>query len=161
MMSTPLPELPFVLFALLLHFVWEMLQAPLWVGMANLAHAEGVRVCAIAALGDVVIALVAYWSATLYARSRLWLLDPPRATWAVYIVVGLVLTVAYEYAATGAFARWEYAASQPRLPVLGTGLAPVLQWLLLPPLTVWLTRIHVLGRMSGRATRAGQRSRSN
>ncbi len=44
MLSARLPELPFALFALLLHFPWEMLQAPLWVGMANLAHAEGVRV---------------------------------------------------------------------------------------------------------------------
>lgn len=160
MTSTPPPELPFALFALLLHFPWEILQAPLWVGMANLAHAEGVRICGIAALGDVVIALAAYEAAALSTRSRLWLLNPPRAAWAVYIAVGLVLTVAYEYAATGAFARWEYVASHPRLPVLGTGLAPVLQWLVLPPLTLWLTRFHVLGRMTGSATRAGAKSRS-
>lgn len=154
MFSARVPELPFALFALLLHFPWEILQAPLWVGMANLAHAEGVRVCTIAALGDVVIAVAAYWSGALAARSRLWLLAPPRAALIAYLLIGLVLTIAYEFVATGPLAFWEYAPSQPRLPILGTGLAPVLQWLLLPPLTLWLARTYLLGRMSERSTRA-------
>jgi hypothetical protein len=153
-LSVRFPELPLALFALLLHFPWEMLQSPLWVGMANLAHAEGVRVCTIAALGDVVIALAAFWSGSLAARSRLWLLDPPRAAFIAYMLAGLVLTIAYEFAATGPLVFWEYAPSQPRLPILGTGLAPVLQWLLLPPFTLWLARIHVLGRTSDRSTYA-------
>ena len=154
MLSARLPELPFALFALLLHFPWEMLQAPLWVGMANLAHAEGVRVCTIAALGDIAIALAAYWSGSLAARSRLWLLDPPRGAWIAYLLVGLAITIAYEFAATGPLAFWEYSSSQPRLPILGTGLAPVVQWLLLPPIILWLTRVHVLGRISERSARA-------
>ncbi|WP_205527550.1 hypothetical protein [Halomonas sp. JS92-SW72] len=33
----------------------------------------------------------------------------------------------------------------PTLPLLGTGLAPLLQWLLLPPLIVWLARRQLLG----------------
>lgn len=160
------PELPFALFALLLHFPWEMLQAPLWAGMANLAHAEGVRVCTIAALGDVVIALAAYWSGALAARSRLWPLGRSRLAFIGYLTVGLLLTIAYEFAATGPLGFWEYAPSQLRLPVLGTGLAPVLQWLLLPPLTLWLTRIHLLGHSGGgadsaRASRSLQRSHAS
>ncbi len=121
--SARVPELPFALFAPLLHFPWEMLQAPLWVDMANLSHAEEVRACTIGAFGDVVIALAAYWSGSLAAPSRLWLLDPPRAASITYLLVGLVRTIAYEFAATGPLAFWEYAPSQPRLPVLGTGLA--------------------------------------
>ncbi len=71
-----------------------------------------------------------------------------------YLVVGLVLTIAYEFVATGPLAFWEYAPSQPRLPILGTGLALVLQWLLLPPRILWLARAHVLGRINERSTRA-------
>lgn len=153
MLSARVPELPLALFALLLHFPWEMLQAPLWVGMANLAHAEGVRVCTIASLGDVAIALAAFWSGALAARSRLWLLDPPRGALFAYLLVGLVITIAYELAATGPLGFWEYAPSQPRLPILGTGLAPVLQWLLLPPLTLWLARTYVVGRITEGAQR--------
>jgi hypothetical protein len=31
----------------------------------------------------------------------------------------------------------------PRLPLLGTGLAPLLQWLLIPPLVAWLVRRQI------------------
>lgn len=34
--------------------------------------------------------------------------------------------------------RWTYAEHMPVLPVLGTGLLPLMQWLILPPLIVWL-----------------------
>ena len=39
--------------------------------------------------------------------------------------------------------RWEYAEAMPRLPLLGTGLAPLLQWLLIPPLVIWLVRRQI------------------
>jgi len=146
-LSARMPELPVALFALLLHFAWEMLQAPLWVGMASIAHAEGVRICTIAALGDVLITLAAYWSGALAARSRRWLLAPRRVELVAYMVVGMLVTIAYELAATGPLAYWEYSPAQPRLPILNVGIAPVLQWLLLPLLTLWLARTHVLGRI--------------
>ncbi|WP_162899861.1 hypothetical protein [Halomonas sp. JS92-SW72] len=41
--------------------------------------------------------------------------------------------------------RWQYGELMPTLPLLGTGLAPLLQWLLLPPLIVWLARRQLLG----------------
>jgi hypothetical protein len=139
------PALPFAFFALLLHFVWEMLQAPLWVGMAAMPHAQGVRVCGIAALGDLVIALLALWAGQLVQRQRFWLLGPRIPALAAYYGVGMLLTIGYEYAATGPLARWTYDVSQPRLPILGTGLAPVLQWIAVPALCLWLTRTHVRG----------------
>lgn len=139
------PELPIGLFAFLLHFVWEFLQAPFWVGMAELPHWEGVRTCTVATLGDVLIALVAFWIGALAARSRAWLLIPELAPTAIYMIVGLALTIIYEFLATGPLARWEYADSMPRLPGLGTGLVPVLQWLTLPVATLWLARRYAWG----------------
>lgn len=152
------PEWPFAFFALMLHFPWEMLQAPLWVGMANVPHAQGVRACGVAALGDVMIALLAYWSAAVVARSRRWLLDPSCRTLLVYIVVGLVLTIGYEFLATEILRRWEYASAQPRVPLLGTGLAPLVQWMVLPPLTLWLSRVHLIGRSRRLAKRESARA---
>lgn len=43
--------------------------------------------------------------------------------------------------------RWAYSPDMPL--VLGIGLTPLLQWLLVPVLTLWLTRRH-LGLASGR-----------
>ena len=35
---------------------------------------------------------------------------------------------------------WAYTEMMPQVPVLGTGLSPLLQWLLLPSLALWLAR---------------------
>ena len=40
-----LPELNVMLFALLLNYPWEFIQAPLFAGMAEAAHWEAVKVC--------------------------------------------------------------------------------------------------------------------
>lgn len=142
------PELAIVLFAALLHFAWEMLQAPFWVGMAAMPHWEGVRTCAIATIGDVMIALVAFWAGAIVVRSRAWLLSPDRSAVIAYIVTGLLITIAYEFLATGPLGRWEYTDAQPRLPWIGTGVAPLLQWLTLPFVTLWLARVHAWGRIA-------------
>ncbi len=142
------PELPIALFAFLLHFVWEFLQAPLWVGMAEMPHWDGVRTCTVATLGDVLIALIAFWIGAFAARSRAWLLMPKRGPTAIYMIAGLAVTVIYEFLATGPLARWEYADIMPRLPGLGTGLVPVLQWLTLPVATLWLARRYLWGGLA-------------
>ncbi len=142
------PELAILLFATLLHFVWEMLQAPFWVGMAAMPHWQGIRTCTIATLGDVAIALVAFWAGAIIVRSRAWLLSPNCAAVFVYIITGLLITIAYEYLATGPLRRWEYTDSQLRLPWIGTGIAPLLQWLTLPFVTLWLARVHCWGRIA-------------
>jgi hypothetical protein len=51
-----------------------------------------------------------------------------------------VLTVIFEALATGGLNRWEYAPLMPTLPLLGTGLLPFLQWLLLPPIILWFVK---------------------
>lgn len=40
--------------------------------------------------------------------------------------------------------RWQYAGRTPTLPLLGTGLTPLLQWNLLPPLILWLARRQII-----------------
>lgn len=149
-----LPELPLGLFAFLLSFVWEMLQSPFYVGMAEMPHWEGVRMCIIATLGDVLIALVAFWAAALVVGSRAWMLAPERSAVVIYVAAGLVITVVFESFATGPLALWEYGEGMPRLPVLGTGLAPILMWLTLPIATLWLTRRYLWGRAAVASNRS-------
>lgn len=130
-------------FAFLLHFVWEMLQAPLYSSARDLPHVQGIWICARAAIGDVGIALSAYACAAATQRASLWVLRPRAEGWLAYLVFGLLVTVAFEYLGTGLLQRWAYGTAMPTLPVLGTGMSPVLQWLLVPPLAVWLTARHL------------------
>ena len=57
---TDTPEFNVVAFALLLNFAWEILQAPLFVGMAERLTPEVTKACLQATVGDALIMLLAY-----------------------------------------------------------------------------------------------------
>ncbi|MCM2307185.1 MAG: hypothetical protein NDI91_06935 [Sulfuritalea sp.] len=136
------PETNLVLFAFLLNLPWEIWQIPLFKGVASLAHWDGVIMCTRAAAGDAVIALLAFWLVATVA-TRGWIRRPTAVTLGTFVAVGVAATVVLEYWATQVGGRWQYAEAMPRLPLLGTGLAPLVQWLLLPPLVVWLVRRQI------------------
>ncbi len=142
------PEVPLAAFAFLMHFVWEMLQTPLFVGMPTMAHWPATLFCLWATLGDVVIAIAGFEAASLVRRDRGWFLAPARFELAAYYCVGVLATMALEWHAIG-WGRWSYAASMPLLPILGTGLAPLLQWILLPGPVLYLLRRHYRGDDAG------------
>ena len=131
-----LPEINVALFAFLLNFVWEFWQVPFFQGMPTAPHWEAIKFCTRATVGDAAIALVAFW-AVAATHSRNWILHPSTRAIVSFTSVGLAITVVAEWVFTEVFERWAYAASMPILPVLGTGVTPVLQWILLPPLIVW------------------------
>lgn len=139
------PEMPVAFFTFLLHFVWEFLQVPLYAGLADMPHWAAVVLCGRATLGDVGMALVAFWAASLAARDRAWILCPSLVPVAVFVAAGAVMTIAFEYHATRIALRWAYAEAMPRVPPFGTGLSPLVQWLVIPPVVIWLARRHLLG----------------
>lgn len=139
------PEFNVALFAFLLNYPWEFLQVPFFAEMSTMSHWEAVRFCTRATLGDVPIALVAYWVVAALRRRRDWLRCPDVKAIAGFVAVGIVVTIGLEWHATELQQRWQYAEGMPTLPLLGTGLAPLLQWLVLPPLIVWLARRQLLG----------------
>ena len=128
-------------FALLLHFVWEMLQAPFFVGMTDAPHWAAVLRCSRASAGDVAITWFAYACAAWAASSRSWLATLPTLAVLLYLAVGLATTVLLEWVNVYARSAWAYGPEMPT--VLGIGITPLLQWLLLPPLTLWLARRHL------------------
>lgn len=140
------PEAPVAVFAFLLNFAWENLQASLYQGMATAPHGSAVKLCALASLGDMTIALFAFWAVAAATRDRRWILSPESGQVAGFTALGLLVSVVVEKLATGPMNRWAYSAAMPILPGLGLGLAPVLQWLVLPPLVLWLSRRHLGGR---------------
>lgn len=135
-----LPELNIAIFSFLLNFVWEMWQISFFADMPSEPHWVGVAVCTRATVGDAVISIVAFWSVAAQARSRSWVLQPTPLQVGGFIAVGVVITIVFEAIATGPLERWSYSPSMPTLPILGTGLFPLLQWILLPPLILWFVR---------------------
>ena len=134
------PELNVAIFSFLLNFIWEMWQVPFFLSIPSGPHWAGVLACTQATLGDVGISLVAFWSVAAFARSRRWILQPSLSQIGSFIVVGVVITIAFEALAVGFLERWSYSPLMPTLPILGTGLVPLLQWIVLPPLLIWFVR---------------------
>ncbi|MGY9046863.1 MAG: hypothetical protein ACKVKF_07290 [Rhodobacterales bacterium] len=125
------------------HFAWEILQAPLFSSMSQVDHLAGIYICLKATLGDLAIALAAFWTAAILGRSRSWFTLPSRRATVVFFAVGLLLTIVLEYLHTEITGRWAYDGAMPLLPVIGTGLAPILQWIFVPLLVLWyLRRLH-------------------
>jgi hypothetical protein len=145
--SKPLltPELPVAVFGFLLNFVWEMWAVSFYAAIGEMRHADAIWVCTRAALGDVVIVLLAFWGASVAAGSRKWILKPGCLTFVIYLGIGVSITLLMEFLATEVWGRWRYAEGAPVLPLLGTGLAPLMQWLLLPVLVLGLARYHLIG----------------
>lgn len=128
----------YLLWTVLAHMAWEVVQLPLytlWADETLLYNAFAVVHCT---GGDLLIALAALMIAVVTVGSREW---PRRAHGRVVVVatlIGVGYTVYSEWLSTGVRASWAYTDAMPALPPLGTGLTPFLQWVILPPLGLWL-----------------------
>jgi hypothetical protein len=120
-----------------LHYAWEVAQAPLYhqCGCGDAASvSERLPRCLQAAGGDVVLASAAYVPVGLAFQDAAW---PASREWwrpaALWLLTGLGATALAERLALGR-GWWAYAPTHPT--VLGIGLMPLLQWTLIPLLTL-------------------------
>ncbi|WP_148359246.1 hypothetical protein [Acidocella aminolytica] len=121
------------------NLLWEILQQPfytLW-QTASLAYLTFAIVhCWI---GDLMIAascLALGICTSRILRSRQFF--PVGAF--VTLLAGLAYTIFSEWRNMSIHHFWTYSAYMPRLPFVGTGLLPILQWFLIPMLSLCLAR---------------------
>ena len=139
---TATPEFNLAVFALLLNFPWEVLQAPLFEGMAAAPHSAAIGACVQATLGDVVIMLLAHASVVAVTRRRRWVLAPSQGEVAGFLAVGVAITAMIEWLATrGHWVQtWAYSSAMPVIPGTSLGLSPLLQWVIVPLTVLWFVR---------------------
>lgn len=147
------PEFNVMIFSFLLHFVWEFIQAPTYAGMIEMNHWSGIKLCTSATFGDVGFALTAFWFTSALSRSRQWLLTPKAWQILMFLAVGISLTVGFEYYYTNITLRWTYSELMPLVPPFGTGLSPLLQWIVIPLLVIWFARRQTTGTKQGELLR--------
>ena len=134
------PEVDLLILSFLGHFTWEVLQAPLFASLGETDHFRGIAVCLQATLGDLAIALAAFWGAALLGGGRDWFRRAGAPAFAAFLGIGLLATVGLEYLHTNVTGRWTYDGMMPVLPVIGTGISPLLQWVAVPSLVIWYMR---------------------
>lgn len=134
------------------NLVWELAQMPLYT-LWNTGSARDIVFAAIHCTGgDVLIGGAALVGSLVLFGTGTWPQSRSVAVAAPAIVMGLAYTVWSEYLNT-ARAVWTYSALMPVLPGLGTGLAPLAQWLAVPGLAFAAIRPPSMG--SNRTIAAG------
>lgn len=129
-----------VLYSFMLHLVWEVLQLPLY----TLAEEASAGMVAWAVLhctgGDALIALGTYLLTTAFLGLA-WPWRAPLRGLPILLIGGVAYTFFSEWFNVYRVRSWSYADSMPT--VLGIGVSPLLQWIVVPSLALWLLRSQV------------------
>jgi hypothetical protein len=128
----------YLAFALLANLAWEFAHLPLYTIWKTASPVELASAAAHCTLGDMIIAAMALVLGVLLVGDSRW----PQARYlevaAVTTGAGVVYTIFSEWLNLVVQANWAYAPEMPVIPLLGIGLSPLLQWLLIPPLALWI-----------------------
>jgi hypothetical protein len=119
--------------AVSLNYLWELAQAPLYVGLKSYNTAVFWH-CFVASLGDGLIVLVITAAGWITLRRWDWFERPGVRGYLVMLAAGLLMAVSVEWVAVHVLGRWEYTDRMPTVPHLDIGLVPIAQMLILPPL---------------------------
>lgn len=125
----------YLLASLLLHLSWELLQLPLYSIWAEpySKRAFAVLHCTV---GDLMIAGLSLLAALALTGQRDWPRTGTRRVWLFIVLIGVGYTMYSEWLNVSVRRSWAYSPLMPTLPIIGTGLAPLLQWLVVPTLTL-------------------------
>lgn len=124
------------------HAVWEAVQLPLytlWSTGTLRQKAFAVLHCTV---GDAIIAGLSMLLALSFAGRPSWPETGIRGVYLSSLVLGVVYTIYSEWLNVNIRGSWAYSDLMPVLPLLGTGLSPVLQWIVVPTAAQWFAYGH-------------------
>lgn len=121
------------LIAVLLNYVWELAQAPFYVGLERYDLTVFWH-CFVASLGDGLMVMVVFAAGWTITHKWDWFKHPGVAGYLMMLSVGLILAALVEWVAVSILGRWAYTAKMPTLPMVKIGLVPLAQMAILPPL---------------------------
>jgi len=120
------------------HLLWEFLHLPFYTLWDTGSATEILFVVIHCTGGDLLIAAGALTLAVIVFGKHQWPEQHFLRVAIAAIAFGLIYTVFSEWLNVDIRKTWAYKESMPRLPVFGTGLTPVLQWLMVPTLGFWI-----------------------
>ncbi len=131
----------YLTFTAVANLVWETLQLPLYT--IWLEAEAGMILFAVVhcTAGDILIATSALVLALSLTGSSAWPLIGHRKVVIFTITMGLVYTIFSEWLNTEVRESWAYSELMPTLPILGTGLSPIAQWIVIPLAAFWWARL--------------------
>lgn len=139
-----------------LNLVWENVQLPfytIWTSGYPGQISYAILHCT---AGDVMIGVGAAIISRLLVKGLRLHQNIETAFATCFILSAIAYTVFSEWLNVEILKSWAYASDMPRLPPFGTGLTPVLQWIIVPSLT-WTTAGGTRrSKLAGRPVVAGK-----
>lgn len=119
------------------NLIWEFAQLPLY----TIWHQGTAREIVFAAVhctgGDVLIAGMSLLAALMVLGTGRWPHARFRVVALATILGGLAYTVFSEWLNTEIRGSWAYSEWMPTLPLIGAGLSPFAQWMVVPAVGLW------------------------
>jgi len=131
---------------LLGNLVWEVAQFPLYTLWITGTWSEKAFAIAHCTIGDLLIAAASLLGALVIAGDSRWPLEGFARVTILAVATGVGYTVFSEWLNTTVRGSWAYTDAMPLLPLLGVGLTPVLQWIVVPTGAFWFTRRQIDNR---------------
>ena len=114
------------------HLIWEILQLPLYAIWSAGTGREITFAIFHCLAGDLMIATLSLVAALLLFGSPAWPSRQLVPTMVATLVIGMGYTVYSEWVNTAVRKAWAYSDLMPVVPLLGTGLSPLMQWFVVP-----------------------------
>lgn len=117
--------------AFAVNWIWEISQTFAF-DMSGVSTGKMLLFCTFASVIDGIVTMLIFWLLRKFIEELNWKLFLAAA------VLGALSAVFFEQTAF-IFELWSYDEEMPVLPVIGTGLLPLVQLTILVPLAIWLT----------------------
>ncbi len=122
----------YLLFTAAANFAWEIGQLPLYTIWTNGTFGEIAFAVLHCTGGDVMIAAFSILGGLLVFGSGRWPFERYAAVAASSVVIAVAFTVYSEWRNVEVLGNWSYSEWMPTLPLVGTGLSPLAQWIVIP-----------------------------
>lgn len=121
-----------IVLSFLLNFAWELIQIPLYKN--SVYDVKHIAFCALASLADVLMVLLLYMGFAFVFKETFWMQHLKLNRGLLLVLIGGAGAVLSEMRHLS-LGSWEYDNAMPIIPFVNVGIAPVLQFMILPVLT--------------------------
>ncbi len=130
----------YFIFAIPAHLAWEVAQLPLYMIWYEDSPGKIAFAVVHCAAGDAMITSISLLGALLLFGNRHWPDERYVTVGTAAVLAGAAYAIFSEWHNTEVRNSWAYSSLMPTLPGLGTGLSPLLQWLVIPIAAFWWAR---------------------
>lgn len=116
--------------------IWEVLQLPLYTIWTTGSAREIAFAIIHCTFGDALIALAALIIALISAGTKGWPGERYNSVLGLTLALGVGYTIFSEWLNIVVRASWAYSPLMPVVPVIGTGLSPLMQWIVIPAIAL-------------------------